>query len=91
MPDHTPLHADIREFVITEFLHRQDPGSSLTASTPLLSGGIIDSLGVLRLVAHIESRFNIFLEPHEADQPYLDTIDLIARLVVSKRGPTAAS
>lgn len=73
----------IKEFILQEFLPGEDP-DELTAATPLLSTGILDSLAVLKLVTFLEERFEIAVAPHEADEEHMDTIALIAGLVQSK-------
>lgn len=73
----------IREFILREFLPGEDP-DELSAITPLLSTGILDSLAVLKLVTFLEERFEISIAPHEADEEHMDTIAEIAGLVKSK-------
>ena len=73
----------IKEYILLEFLPGEDP-DELTAATPLVSTGILDSLAVLKLVTFLEDRFGIAVAPHEADEEYMDTIADIARLVQSK-------
>jgi acyl carrier protein len=79
------IQADVRDFIIREFLHGTD-ASELTGSTPLISDGILDSLSTLQLVAFIEERYGIEVAAHEATVDYLDSLDRIADLVRSKQG-----
>ena len=74
----------IKTFILREFLPGEDP-DELTESTPLISGGILDSLATLKLVSFLEERFKITFQAHETDMEYLDTIDAITRVVASKR------
>jgi acyl carrier protein len=74
----------IKDFILTEFLSGEDP-SKLTDTTPLITGGILDSLAILKLVAFLEETFDIEVEPHEAGAEYLDTIADIENLVNSKK------
>ena len=84
----TTMTADIqktvKDYILKEFLPGEDPGE-LTETTPLISGGILDSIATLKLVAFIEERYAITLEAHEADVEHLDTITAIADLILSKR------
>ena len=73
----------IKEFILSEFLPGEDPGA-LTNTTPLITGGILDSLATLRLVTFLSERFNVEVEPHEMGVDYLDTLPDIAKLVHSK-------
>lgn len=74
---------DIKTFILEEFLPGEDP-KELTDDTPLVTSGILDSLATVRLVAFLEERYGIELEPHETDARYLDSIALIDGLVSSK-------
>ena len=74
----------LREFIMTEFLPGEDP-SKLTDTTPLISGGILDSLAILKLVAFLEETFGIEIKPYETGPEYLDTISDITNLVTSKK------
>lgn len=47
----------LAEFVRNELLHGRKV--ALTSEADLLSAGIVDSLGILRLVAFIEERFGV--------------------------------
>jgi acyl carrier protein len=74
---------DIKDFIMSEFLPGESP-DELTDSTPLISGGILDSIATLKLVMHVEEKYGITLEAHEVDKENLDTLDLITRLLRSK-------
>lgn len=74
----------LKEFILQEFLPGEDP-SELTSTTPLITGGILDSIATVKLVMFIEERFSITLQAHETDPDYLNTIDLIANLIESKK------
>ena len=73
----------IKQFILTEFLPGEDP-SLLLDSTPLITGGILDSLATLKMVEFLEKTFSIRIEAHEADVDNLDTIEKIAHFVASK-------
>ena len=46
----------IKEFILDEFLPGEDP-DELTESTPLITGGILDSIATLKLVMFLEERY----------------------------------
>ena len=73
----------VKEYILREFLPGEDP-EQLTDSTPLVTGGILDSLATLKLVAFVEDRFRIRVQAHEASVEHLNNIALIASLVQSK-------
>lgn len=80
------VSAEVKEYILGEFLPGEDPGE-LTESTPLITGGILDSLATIKLVAHLEETYGIELSPHETGVDYLNTIADIVSLVESKRRP----
>ena len=73
----------IKAYILEEFLPGEDP-AELTDSTPLITGGILDSLATLKLVLFLEERFHIKIDAHETMVDYLNTISDIAQLVNSK-------
>jgi acyl carrier protein len=73
----------IRVYILEEFLPGENP-EELTDSTPLITGGILDSLATIKLVAFLEERFHIQIQAHETMVDYLNTISDIAQLVSSK-------
>jgi acyl carrier protein len=74
----------VKEFVLREFLPGEDP-DELEDDTPLITGGILDSIATLKLVAFLEEQFGISIAAHEADVDHLNTLNDIASLVESKR------
>jgi acyl carrier protein len=74
---------DIKNFIMREFLPGENP-EELTDTTPLISGGVLDSIATLKLVMHMEETFKVSFDPHEVDKENLDTLNLITALVQSK-------
>jgi acyl carrier protein len=83
----TPMQK-IKDFIMREFLPGENP-DELTSTTPLISGGILDSIATLKLVVFIEEEFGVSLLPHEVDKEHLDNLDSIVRLLQTKN-PTEA-
>lgn len=77
------IAATVKEFILKEFLEGEDP-EALTSSTTLISSGVLDSLATLKLVSFLENTYDVSVAAHEADAEHLDTLDLIAGLVVAK-------
>ena len=73
----------VKEYILGEFLPGENP-AELTDATPLITGGILDSLATIKLVAFLEERFHIKIQAHETMVDYLNTIPDIAQLVSSK-------
>jgi acyl carrier protein len=74
----------VHQFILNEFLPGEDP-DELTEQTPLITGGILDSISTLKLVVFLENQFGITLEAYEAGVDHLDSIRLISELVARKR------
>jgi acyl carrier protein len=74
----------IKGYILDAFLPGENP-AELTEATPLITGGILDSLATIKLVEFLEGRFQIRIEAHETMVDYLNTIADIAKLVQSKR------
>ena len=72
-----------RSYIIHEFLPGEPP-DSLGISTPLITSGILDSIGTVKLVSFLEEEYGIQLEAHEMGVDLLNTLDDIASLVLSK-------
>ena len=83
MSESERIEKSVKEFILQEFLPGEDP-NELTDSTPLVSGGILDSLAVLKLVEFLEEEFRVEIEAHEADEEHLNTIEAICSLISSK-------
>ena len=73
----------IKDYILNEFLPGENP-EELTDSTPLITGGILDSLATIKLVVFLEERFKVQIQAHETMVDYLNTISDIAQLVHSK-------
>jgi len=74
----------VKTFILEEFLPGENP-DELTLETPLITGGILDSIATLKLVLFLEERWRVKLAAHETSPDHLDTIARIAALVQSKR------
>lgn len=81
------FHAKLREFVSENFLFRAD--AEIDDNQSLLDSGVIDSTGVLELIAFIESTYGITIADDEIVPENLDSIDSMARYLARKL-PAAA-
>ena len=54
---------------------------ALGPDDPLFSSGIVDSFGVLELIAFLEDTFHIVIDPSRYELTEFDTINKIAALV----------
>jgi acyl carrier protein len=80
----------IRDFVIREYLPGQDP-ATLGADVPLISSGVIDSVGTLKLVLFLEETYGVEIDAADIDAGKLDSLASINALVEAKRSGAPAS
>lgn len=76
---------DLRDFVVRNFLFGVGE-ARLTDEGSLLEAGVIDSTGVLELVAHIEERFDIKVQDDELVPENLDSLANLVAFVGRKLG-----
>jgi acyl carrier protein len=74
----------VHDYILQEFLPGEDP-AELTEQTPLITGGILDSISTLKLVVFLEERFGVTVEAHEAGVDHLDSVSRIAQLIARKK------
>jgi acyl carrier protein len=74
----------VRDYILQEFLPGEDP-AELTDKTPLITGGILDSISTLKLVVFLEERFGVTVEAYEAGVDHLDSVDQIVSLIQQKK------
>lgn len=79
-----PMEEDLRRFLATNFFLGDDPGN-LPGTRSLIEAGIIDSTGVLELVAWLEETYGIRVADDELLPENLDSIDSIVRFGERKR------
>lgn len=73
----------VRDYILEEFL----PGErreALTDTTPLITGGILDSIATVKLVSFLEDRYGVRFQAHEMGADHLDTLRAIAATVEAK-------
>jgi len=74
------MHDVVAGFIRARFrssLH----GGTLANDQPLFSTGVIDSFGVLELIAFLEERFGIAIDTSRHDLSEFDSVDRIVDLV----------
>ena len=74
---------NIRDFIVEAFLFGQDDG--LTDDSSFLEKGILDSTGVLELVAYLESTYGIKVCDHELLPDNLDSISALCDFIDRKK------
>ncbi len=82
------LATDLRQFITDNFLFGAEV--AFDEGDSLIGAGIIDSTGVLELIAHLEGEYDITLDDTELTPENLDSISNLARFIEKKRGAVAA-
>jgi acyl carrier protein len=78
------IRQELRTFIIGNFMFGQG-GDSLTDAQSFLETGVIDSTGVLELIAFLEQQYGITVEDNEVLPANLDSIDQIVAFVQRKQ------
>ena len=78
------IEKDLRTFVIDNFLFGEE--GDLSNYDSFLEKGIIDSTGIMELVAHLEKAYKMNVENRELIPDNLDSIARVAAFVNKKLG-----
>lgn len=78
------IQATVKQYILKEFLPGENP-DELNESTPLITGGILDSISTVQLVAFLEKTFGVEFQAHEINADYLDSLARIAETVQKKQ------
>lgn len=81
--------AEIRAFIVGNFLFGRDSGFAPTQS--FLQSGIIDSTGLLELVAFVEEQYGISVADNDLVPENLDSLDNVSAYVARKTAATAGA
>jgi acyl carrier protein len=79
----------VTTFVKTRF-HTSLRGGELGMDDPLFSSGIVDSFGVLELIAFLEDTFQIGIDTADHELIEFDSVNRIVALVERARPPAPA-
>jgi acyl carrier protein len=77
---------EIRSFIVETFLFGDS--NHISDDTPLLEKHIVDSTGILEIVAFLEETYRIRVEDHELTPDNLNSVASIYRFL-KKKQPTA--
>ena len=83
MTDKNTIKEELRAYIVSEFLPGESP-ANVKDDTALRTSGVLDSMGLLRLVSYVEEQYGIELEAHETGIDNFDTIGAIANLIERK-------
>lgn len=77
------IEQQLREFIAANFLYGQPAVIGLDVS--LLETGIVDSTGMLEMIAFLEETYGFSIEDHELVPENLDSIQNLVAFVQRKR------
>ncbi len=80
--DVNAIQKEVREFVFENFI--VDEGEEFLDETSFLESGLIDSTGILELIAFLEETWDVEVADDEMIPENLDGIAKAARFVASK-------
>jgi acyl carrier protein len=83
MTDTQVIESDVRRF-ITDNFPLGGSGAELAGSDSLLEVGVIDSVGVLELIEHLESTYDFQIPDADVLPENLDSIDAISGYVARR-------
>jgi len=74
----------VKNFIQSELV-KDKARSSLQDNDNLIEAGVIDSLGIMKLVTYLEETFSISISDDELIPDNFETIDAISAFLVSKQ------
>ena len=80
MANPTAIEHDVRHFVVENFILDQSP-EGLAGDVSLTQSGVLDSMGVLELIAFLEERFGVQVPDEDTLPANLDSVDAIVAYV----------
>jgi acyl carrier protein len=78
------LRDQLREFILENLAHPKGV-TSFTDDEPLMETGVIDSLGIFRLVSFLEDELGVRVSDEEINPETLKNLIAIEALVIRKR------
>jgi len=89
-PDDLQIEEHIRDFVSRNLLY-SDMGFTYPDDASFLQEGIIDSLGVMELVAFAQKAFGVKVDQPEVTTAHFDSVAKLAAFVRRKRADASQS
>ena len=82
------LRTEIRQFIESNFIFNKK--KTLGDDESLIDSGVIDSTGVLELIAFLEQKFQVKFEDSELVAENFDSVSKIVRFIAKKSPGMAA-
>lgn len=78
------VRQDVVDFLVENFYV---PDTRAIEAGSLLDAGVVDSTGVLEVIAFLEERYGVRVDDHEMVPENLDSVERIVAFVERKRKP----
>jgi acyl carrier protein len=82
------IRTKIKEYIQSNFVFEEN--GELREDQSLLKTGIVDSTGILELIAYVEEEFNVHFQDGELVADNFDTIERVTACVERKLSPVAS-
>lgn len=76
------IESKIKEFILKNLYFAED--NALDDDDSFLETGVVDSTGVMELVAFVQSQFGVTVEPQEIVVENFDSVNKVARFIRQK-------
>jgi acyl carrier protein len=77
------IEKDVKKFIESRFLFNAFE-CTIDEDTSFMESGIIDSTGILELIAFLQDQYKITIEDHEMLPQNLDSLSSISKYIKSK-------
>ncbi len=77
------LQSELRQFISDNFLYGQEE-NPLDDDSSFIDSGIIDSTGILELVAFVQDRYRILVADEELIPAHFDSLNSLAAFIARK-------
>jgi len=74
----------IRQFINSTIIDNHNGKNKLKDTDPLLEAGILDSLGIMKLLSFLEETFSVNLEAEEMMPENFETVETLSSLIENK-------
>ncbi|WP_202594572.1 acyl carrier protein [Reinekea blandensis] len=77
------IRSQLRAFILENYLFTDDQ-NALSDTQSFLKAGILDSMGILELIAFLEEELGVMVAPAEMVPENLDSIDNLMAFIVNR-------
>ena len=84
MPKQAQIVTALADYITQEVTSRA-PEAPLTADFPIIEGGLVDSLGLFKLISFIEEQYSVRIKPEDILLENFATLGAIVKLIEAQR------